>query len=92
MDLEDGADVDLWVVKSLVTQLLDGGQTLVGDVILQQCSQLSKAVRDAGNKLEGKLIMLYEHLIPRINPGNRKYLEHPAKVFILVSVEQVLEL
>ena len=54
MNLEDGAHVDLWVIESLVTELLDGGQTLVGDVILQQVSQLSKTVRNAGNKLEDR--------------------------------------
>ena len=51
MNLKDGAHVDLWVIEGLVTKLLDGGQTLASDVILQQVSELSKAVRDAGNKL-----------------------------------------
>ena len=59
MNLEDGAHVDLWVIESLVTELLDGGQTLVGDVILQQVSQLSKTVRNAGNKLGWKSVCEY---------------------------------
>ena len=51
MDLQDSAHVDLWVIEGLVTELLDGGQTLVSDVVFQQVSQLSKTVRDSGNKL-----------------------------------------
>ena len=59
VDLEDGAHIDLWIIESLVTELLDGGQTLVGDVILQQVSQLSKTVRDAGNELEERRLRLF---------------------------------
>ena len=59
MDLEDGAHVDLWIIESLVTELLGGGQTLVGDVILQQVSQLSKTVRDAGNELEERRLRIF---------------------------------
>ena len=64
MDLQDGAHVDLWVIEGLVTELLDGGQTLASDVILQQVSELSKTVRDAGNKLEEEneyLIKLFKN-------------------------------
>ena len=52
MDLQNSAHVDLWVIEGLVTELLDGGQTLASDVILQQVPELSKTVRNAGNKLK----------------------------------------
>lgn len=89
MDLKDGAHVDLWVIEGLVTELLDGGQTLASDVILQQVPELSKTVRNAGNKLKEA----NEYLItPQNSERKRKYLEHPAKILVLVCVEQVLEL
>ena len=50
MDIEDGAHIDLWIIES---------QTLVGDVILQQVSQLSKTVRDAGNELEERRLRIF---------------------------------
>ena len=87
MNLKDGAHVDLWVIEGLVTELLDGGQTLASDVILQQVPELSKAVRDAGNKLEEE-----NECLNKSYPYKRKYLEHPAKILVLVCVEQVLEL
>ena len=73
MDLKDGAHVDLWVIEGLVTELLDGGQTLASDVILQQVPELSKTVRNAGNKLKEA----NEYLIAPQNSGPGAYTEDP---------------
>ena len=47
VDLQRAGHVQLGVVQGFIAQLLDGGQALIVDMVLQEVPQLAQAVRNA---------------------------------------------
>ena len=52
MHFKNRAHINLWIIESLITKLLNGSQTLIRDVVLKQVSQLTKTIWDAGDQLK----------------------------------------